>query len=255
MPYGMDDTWGQRRTGDASENRNFISPLWVPTGGFVSIRILSEHNQIYKNWTHHNLAVVSGDREYWTDRVCKGTDKCEYCLSGHKATKMFFAWAYVYNRYWPLSTPEEKRKNNVVEKGKANGREWLIETINGVKLWKRTFGKDDQYWLDLKNFKERFNDTLTDRDYEIHRLGEETKPTYNMMYLDPKPMSEELLVLLSSLPDLEKVALGEIITMDGESPQAKVVDLSPNVRSVAYTSGDNDGEDDDPDNIDDLLPF
>ena len=254
MPYDFDNEVEARYT-KSSGSRQWIQPLWVPINGFSRIRLLEDVNGhvTYNNYFHRMEEPRNdGNGTRRVNKFCDGLATCVICASGHKASRMFFIWTYAYFVAHP-TRPADLKKDTITLQT-LMGRPYWVEEINGPRLWSSTYGKDEQRWLLLKSYHASY-DSLTDRDYDLQRYGEGIETLYQMPPRDKADMPEEVAALFGTLPDLSKVAKREIIALDQKDDGAdKVVNL--NDASGARVPENEYGVNvEDPDDINDLLPF
>ena len=135
--------------------------------------------------------------------------ECKWCDSGNSVQDYFLVWVYVYAIYHREPSPDPEVK---WMRGKIGQITVYEEEVNAFKVWRGGWGAIQS----LESKLERYGN-ITDRDYEWIRNGAkgDQQTRYELETGDPSPIPDYIIKEAASLPDLEKIAIGEITTMDG----------------------------------------
>ena len=121
-------------------------------------------------------------------------------------------WVYVKGIYHLQQNSDAQKPWTAIQDG---AKPVFAEVIEKPMVWQ------DGYFMSqaLGSRIERF-DSLTDRDYRVTRSGVRNSQQVRreLEHMEPSPLSDELIVLANTLPDLGLIATGAIDKMDGSGP-------------------------------------
>ena len=177
------------------------------------IRFLTEDDEVFFASFHDSrIPPVFGD-------VCvkeEFSEECNKCEKGERFKTQWLAWVYEYTHDYVNEgdIPEDVEDYETIELG--SGRKIYRVEVNDIGLMCYARGHKGS----IVHFSEKYG-TLLDRDYEWSRNGKsgDMETTYMLEPEDKGKMSTELKKLMNDLPDLEKIATGEVTTIDNEEEE------------------------------------
>lgn len=206
----------------SSDGGGFIRHIRLKADGeSCRIRFLTEHDEIFWERFHRNM--VSG--QYRGQVLCvksafgQACSKCEGDESTNnkpdRAGTQFLAWAFEYAHFYP-----EKPAKIETKKVKIGTMTFYMEEVNEPRLMRYSI----MHRGGIKARAERHG-TIMDSPFEWIRTNgsDPKKPTYTLEALDKEKMPAELKELISTLPDLEDIALGKVERLDGEESDSRKV--------------------------------
>ena len=213
-------------------NGDFIKYLRLSDDGdMAKIRIVSSHEAGKTSETgipsysvnavfHRHEAWSSNNKRYFTSTICgKEQDKygnlvgeCSLCDQEIPRSLQFMLWVWVYDIYHKTQNPDPK---NPWEIGKLGALEMYKEPINQFMIW-----QDGYYSSQALEGRIAQYGSITDRDYWRIRRGVRgsQQVRYELDRDEPSDIPPEIVEKAKLLPDLMEVAVGNIRTMDGNSP-------------------------------------
>ena len=179
------------------------------------IRFLTEHDDVFFARFHPN------DDPPLFGEVCVKEEfgrACDSCDKGKTTRMLWFAWVYEYTHDYIDKDDIPEEANYETLKFGSGRKSYRVE-INEVGLMCYAAGHKDS----IAHFADKHN-TLLDRDYEWSRSGKagDKETSYLLEPDDKEKMSSELNNIMIDLPDLEKIAAGEVdsFSSDDEEEEA-----------------------------------
>ena len=177
---------------------------------------------VFAMFHRHEQATRTG-KTYFGFSVCgKSEDangllsgECRLCDVDNPRQEFFLVWVYVYGIYH--REPSKNDKDNWT-RGKIGQVTVYEEEINEFKVWRGGFAPIQS----LESKLER-NGNITDRDYEWIRHGArgDQQTRYELESCDPAAIPDYIIKEAQDLPDLYKIATGEITTLDGSGDESE----------------------------------
>ena len=224
----------QKRQEQESKNRltgDFINYLRLgDDGDMARFRILSAHEDEYMATSGVPSSIVSASfhrveqyskagKRFFSNILCgKEEDEdgalngeCKYCEGELGRRVMFMVWIYLYDYYHRRQSADLAKPWTQVQIGQMT---LYREPINRYVIWQDNYFAQQQ----LEGRLSRYGN-INDRDYDRTRRGVkgDTQVRYELEGLEPSVMDAKVKAGAQNLPDLYKIAMGEVQTLDGRS--------------------------------------
>ncbi len=223
---------------DANRQGDFIPFLRLrDDGDMARIRIVSEHSEeaqatagvhsVLLNGEFHRYSKLSkSGKSFFTTSLCELeqdpetselSGECPYCDRDITRSTQFMVWVYVRGILHKVQNSNPEKPWKVVKMGVGT---MYAEEIGKFMVWQDGFFMSQKIEGRISRY-----DTLTDRDYTITRHGMRgtQKVQRDLETEEPSAISAEILAESAELPDLVKIATGEITKMDGTGEAEKSV--------------------------------
>lgn len=199
---------------EAEAAQNVGTPHVIVNGDFHNVEMKSKNNK-----TFYKDILCDMEYDFDTDQF---VGDCQYCADDNRRKSRFLTWAYVKCYYHNYQNPDATNPWPQVKLGSRRtvfkeAVEKFMVFSDGFYMWQKLEGKIDMYG------------TLTDRDYLVIRHGARRsgKVTKDLEGLKESELDADLITQAQDLPDLEKIALGEIEKMSGEATDTSVTESLP----------------------------
>lgn len=225
-------------------------------GDQARIRIVSSHDpdlvrdtgipsHLFAGMFHGVQRTSPSGKTYWNNLLCQRRQvedgvwegRCEYCDADNAPRTKCMLWVWVYGIY-------HRRQNSDL------ATPWEQVMQGHLTLYRE---KVEQFWIwlagyyDMQKLEGRAarNGTLTDRDYDWERHGVRgsQQVTYELIPGDVSPIAASIVERAQSLPDLAKVATGEVRTMDGRAGPAEGAPTATQTRPAEVSVPQDDLDD------------
>ena len=186
----------------------------------------------------HTVEEVIPNGKRWAKYYCSQDATCKYCAQGINWGEMIFLWCYckyiLHRQQNPKldNDPQAQQWKRV----KSGDQIFFKEDVNEPRVFRMTPGKGNAYKKALIKYAAEYK-TLLDRDYRWEREGSGKETTYTLTSRNPSIMADVVKNIIPTLPILEKVVMGEIVSFNGGSVDVKDNDIE-DLEEISESSSD-----------------
>jgi len=220
-------------------SKDRINYIFLKDRESAIIRFLTDGDEVILA-NFHTVEEVTPKGKRFSKHYCTQDLTCKYCAQGVSYGEVIFLWGYCKYILHRTQNPRIDDDPNAPKwpRVRSGDQVYYKEDVNGPRIFSTGPGKGGAYKNALIKYSATYK-TLLDRDYIWERQGTGLGTTYTLTPKDPSKIEDSVKELIGTLPPLEKVVKGEIISLSGDT--AKVADDEVEELDVEVSSTDNDG--------------